>query len=109
MRQLLIKLKGKDRSVLWQSLYQDWDGTWKGSFIGRDKRNLDQAGKVSMCLASHIRIILSHRGFTKKSIFKLIYASFDDLELNPCITPGGIKRDERFCREKRWGTTCSPC
>ena len=82
MRQLLIKLKGKDRSVLWQSLYQDWDGTWKSSFIKRDNGTLDKAGKVSMCLASHLRIILAHQGFTKQSIFRLIYASFDDLRVD---------------------------
>ena len=65
VRQLLTKLKGKDGRKFWQSLYQGWDGTWKGSFIGKDKETLDQAGEVSMCLASHIRILLSLQGFTK--------------------------------------------
>ena len=81
MRQLLTKLKGEDGRRFWQSLYQGWDGTWKGLFIGRDEETLDQAGEVSMCLASHIRILLSHGGFTKNTIFKLIYASFDDLRV----------------------------
>ena len=34
-----------------------------------------------MGLASHLRIVLSHREFTKKTICKLIYASFDDLRV----------------------------
>ena len=70
--QLLTKMKGKDGRRFWQCLSRSWDGTWKGTFIGKDKETLDQAGEVSMYLASHFRIVLSHRGFTKKTICKLI-------------------------------------
>ena len=79
VRQLLTKRKGKDVRRFWQCLYRSWDITWKGSFIGKDKETLDQAGEMSMCLASHFRILLSHRGFTKNTICKVIYASFDNL------------------------------
>ena len=82
IRQLLTKMKGKDGKQFWQSLYQGWDGTWTGSFIGKGKNTLDKAGEVSMCLASHFRILLARRGFTKKCIFKLIYTSFDDLRVD---------------------------
>ena len=60
-----------------------------------------------MCLASHFGIILAHRGFTKKSIFRLIYASFDDLRVNSShnakwdkkrrkVVPGEEAGDEMF-------------
>ena len=62
---------------------------------------------MSMCLASHIRIVLSHRGFTKKTICKLIYASFDDLHVESAnnarwdkrkrkIVPGAEAGDDMF-------------
>ena len=68
VRQLLTKTKGKDGRRFWQCLSRSWDGTWKGTFIRKDKETLNQAGEMSMCLASHLRILLSHRRFTKRTI-----------------------------------------
>ena len=45
-----------------------------------------------MCLASHLRIVLSHRGFTKETICKLIYASFDDLRVE---SANNVRWDKR--------------
>ena len=81
MRQLLTKMKGKDGRRFWQCLSRSWNGTWKSTFIGKDKETLDQGGEMSMCLASHLPIVLSQRGFTKNPICKLIYASFDNLRV----------------------------
>ena len=50
---------------------------------------------MSMCLALHFRIVLSHRGLTKKTICKLIYASFDDLRVE---SVNNARWDKRKCK-----------
>ena len=54
----------------------------RGPSSGKTKKTIDQAGKVSMYLTSCVRIILSQRGYTKQTIFNLIYASIHNKRLD---------------------------
>ena len=65
VRKLLTNLTARDGQRLWQTLYLSWEGEWRGTFIGMDKRTLAKAHAISTCLTSYLRVFCSRYGYKK--------------------------------------------
>ncbi len=77
VREIMTKHR-VDRLCLWQEMFQNDDGSWKG-FYSNDKgckRHKGTATRWSGCPAAHLRFHLLKRGVTNNSALNLIRKSF---------------------------------
>jgi len=67
-----------DRLCLWQGMFQNDDGSWKGFYSNGKgcKRHMNTATRWSGCPAVHLRFHLLKRGVTNDSALNLIRRSF---------------------------------
>ena len=76
LRDVLMSVKADDQHIF-HFIARDWQGDLLVHFDGTDTAALIVAGELSECPVSYTCMYLRRRGWTKKTVRKLLQRSFD--------------------------------